>query len=236
MSQIDTKLAVVPRHLGLILDGNRRWAKSRGLNPMQGHKAGYANLKNIAEAAFNKGVSYISAYVFSVENWQRSKEEVDYLMKLLLWVAKTEIKKYHKQNVRVVFLGEKERLSDEILKEMARAEKLTQDNTGGTLALCLNYSGKLEIVQAVNNLLKDNPGLNQISASQLEANLCQPSIPDVDLVIRTSGEQRLSNFMLWRVAYSELYFTDTYWPEFNEEELDHALQDYAGRHRRFGKG
>lgn len=226
----------VPVHLGLILDGNRRWAREQGLAPMKGHKAGYANLKLIVEEAFKQGVDFVSAYVFSVENWQRSQEEVDYLMKLLLWVAKNEISQYHKQNIRVVFIGEEDRLTAEIKKYMKDAEVKTKDNTGGTLVICLNYSGRSEIAGAVNEVLKLNPGLKEISIDQIGKNLYHSEVPDVDLIIRTSGEQRISNFMLWRAAYSELYFTDTYWPDFSTEELAIALDDYSKRHRRFGKG
>lgn len=236
MKTDNSESSSLPTHLGLILDGNRRWAKSKGQVPMQGHKAGYANLKTIVAAAFERGIKYVSAYVFSVENWDRSKEEVDYLMKLLLWVAKTEINQYHKQNVRVVFAGEENRLSADILKYMRQAEEKTRENDGGTLVICLNYSGKLEIAAAVNNYLARSPGAASITAEQIQANLYLPDVPDVDLIIRTSGEQRISNFMLWRAAYSELYFTDTYWPDFTSDDLDLALKDYAKRQRRFGKG
>lgn len=226
----------IPVHLGLILDGNRRWAKAQGLTPVKGHKAGYANLKNIVTEAFDRGVKYISAYVFSVENWGRSKEEVDYLMKLLLWVAKNEINQYHKQNVRVVFIGEKDRLSDEILKHMKKAEDKTKDNSGGTLVICLNYSGKAEIVAAVNAMLRVNPKVDRITVEQIADNIYQSDVPDVDLIIRTSGEQRISNFMLWRAAYSELYFCETNWPDFGPADLDLAFEDFTRRQRRFGKG
>lgn len=231
---IDLNKAKVPTHLGLILDGNRRWAKEHGLTPLKGHREGYNNLKKIVVEAFDLGVSFVSAYVFSTENWDRSKEEVDYLMKLLLWIAKNEIKNYHKQNIKILFIGEEDRLSKEILIEMRKAEELTKNNTGGTLAICLNYGGTYEIVGAINKILSANIP-KKISIKMIEDNLYQPQIPPIDLIIRTSGEQRISNFMLWRSAYSELYFTDVYWPAFSIEDLHFALNNYANRQRRFGK-
>lgn len=224
----------IPLHLGLILDGNRRWAKQNGLIPLKGHKEGYNNLKRISKEAFHHGVKYVSAYVFSTENWDRSKEEVDYLMKLLLWIAKNEIKEYHKENIKILFLGEEKRLSNEIIKQMRKAEEITVNNDGGTLAICLNYGGTVEIAAAVNKILK-NGQINDITPKMIEENLYQPQIPAVDLIIRTSGEQRLSNFMLWRAAYSELYFTDVFWPAFTVDDLKKAFDNFSVRQRRFGK-
>lgn len=224
----------VPKHLGLILDGNRRWAKDQGLPTLEGHKKGYENLKDIAKYAFDHGVEYVSAYVFSTENWNRSAEEVDYLMNLIIWVSKHEIKQLDKNNIKVIFMGEADSLSKKVLDSMASAEDRTKDNTGGTLILCLNYGGKQEIAGAVNKILAKNPDSREVTAELIEENLYQPTIPDVDLIIRTSGEQRISNFMLWRAAYSELYFVDKHWPAFTEVDLQTALDDFAGRNRRFG--
>lgn len=235
MSDLSDSKAVLPQHLGLILDGNRRWAKAQGLATYEGHKKGYENLKVIAKDAIKRGISYVSAYVFSTENWQRSSEEVDYLMKLLLWVAKNEVKELDKENIKVRFLGEKNHLSKDVLKAIEKAEKLTRNNTAGTLALCLNYGGQQEIVASVNKFLANNTNSSKLTMQDIEQNLYAPDIPPVDLLIRTSGEQRISNFMLWRVAYSELFFVDKHWPAFNTDDLDDALKAYLHRQRRFGK-
>lgn len=225
--------ASVPAHLGLILDGNRRWATAQGLPTLDGHKKGYENLKTIAKYAFDQGVQYVSAYVFSTENWKRSTEEVDYLMKLLIWVSKHEVKELDKQNIRVQFLGEEERLSPQVIAAMESAEAKTKDNTGGTLLLCLNYGGHQEIATAMNKILLKQPS-GEITPEMITQHLYKPEIPAVDLIIRTSGEQRISNFMLWRAAYSELYFIEKHWPEFTEQDLQIALDDFENRQRRFG--
>jgi undecaprenyl diphosphate synthase len=228
------KTTTVPVHLGLILDGNRRWAKAQGIPAFEGHRKGYENLKTIGKAAIKRGVKYVSAYVFSTENWKRSAEEVDYLMKLLIWVAKNEVKELNRENIRVVFIGSRERLSKDVLKAMDYAEAQTKANTAGTLALCLNYGGQEEIKSAVNKVLAANPGLQEITEEQIAQNLYAPGVPPVDLLIRTSGEQRISNFMLWRANYSELLFVKQHWPAFTVEDLDAALAEYAQRNRRFG--
>ena len=225
--------ANVPVHLGLILDGNRRWAKAQALPSLEGHRKGYENLKTIGIAAIERGVKYVSAYVFSTENWNRSQEEVTYLMKLLLWVAKHEVKELHKHNIRLRLAGSRERLSPEILKAINNAETKTAGNTAGTLILCLNYGGHQEIVDAVNTIITQKPTV-PVSVEQFADYLYTPDVPPVDLLLRTSGEQRLSNFMLWRAAYSELMFVDKHWPDFSVADLDAALEEYAGRQRRFG--
>lgn len=230
-----TQSASVPAHVGIILDGNRRWAKEQALSSFDGHKKGYENLKDIAKYAFDTGVKYVSAYVFSTENWKRSNEEVDYLMKLLIWVAKNEIKELDKNNIKVQFLGEEEKLSKKVLDAMESAEARTANNSGGTLLLCLNYGGQQEVATAVNEILIKNPGVGSVTPELITAHLYNPEVPVVDLVIRTSGEQRLSNFMLWRAAYSELYFINKHWPEFTSDDFQAALDDYASRQRRFGK-
>jgi undecaprenyl diphosphate synthase len=226
--------STVPLHLGLILDGNRRWAKAQGLPTLKGHRKGYENLKTIGKAAIERGVKYVSAYVFSTENWNRSRDEVDYLMKLLLWVAKHEVSELNKENIRVRFLGSRERLNQDITQAIDNAEEKTKNNTAGTLALCLNYGGQQELVDAIKKIVASGSPPSEVSEKVVAANLYEPDIPAVDFIIRTSGEQRISNFMLWRAAYSELYFTDKFWPDFNENDLDKALAWYAKRYRRFG--
>lgn len=222
---------VLPRHLGLILDGNRRWARSRGLPQLKGHQKGYENLKTIARAGFKRGVPFISAYIFSTENWNRSEDEVSYLMDLAYDVATKEVRELNKDNIRVRFLGSRDHLSSRLLEAIDEAEDITRRNSGGTLALCFNYGGQQEIVDAVNEI-RDQPTL--ITAEAIEEHLYAHDVPPLDLIIRTSGEQRLSNFMLWRSAYAELYFCDVHWPAFSEDDLERALEDYAARQRRFG--
>ena len=224
----------VPHHIGIILDGNRRWAADKNIPKLEGHRAGYETLKTVATYAFKKGASFISAFVFSTENWGRSQQEVDYLMKLLLWVAKNEVESFNKQNIRVRFLGEEEKLSPNVLKAMRNAEEKTKNNTAGTLLLCLNYGGKQEIASAATKFLRANPNADAITVEDISNYIYEPSVPDIDLIIRTSGEQRLSNFMLWRAAYSELYFTEAHWPAFTEAMFDEALEAYNIRQRRFG--
>jgi undecaprenyl diphosphate synthase len=224
-----------PTHLGLILDGHRRWTKENNLPTLEGHRRGYLNLKTIGQAAMDRGVKYVSAYVFSTENWNRSQEEVDYLMDLLYWVATKEVGDMNRQNIRVRFLGSKDRLSSKNIEAIAKAEKLTKENTGGTLALCLNYGGQTEIAEGVARMIADGVKPEEVTPDKISRYLYAPDIPPVDLIIRTSGEQRLSNFMLWRAAYSELMFIEKHWPDFTVADLDAALGVYANRHRRFGK-
>lgn len=232
MDQLSNSKNNIPVHLGLILDGNRRWAREHDLPTLEGHKAGYENLKTIGLAAIERGVQYISAYVFSVENWNRSTDEVRYLMKLLKWVVTNEVMYLNERGVRVRFAGSQTGLSRAIIKAIGNAEKLTEDNTKGTVIFCLNYGGQQEIVDAANNLIRH--GESELTVDKLASALYVPDVPSIDLVIRTSGEQRLSGFMLWRSSYSEFYFSQKYWPDFSESDLDEALQDYSTRKRRFG--
>jgi undecaprenyl diphosphate synthase len=224
----------VPVHLGLILDGNRRWARAQGMPQLEGHRQGYQNLHDVALAAFDRGVKYVSAYVFSTENWNRTKEEVDYLMNLFVWVATKEIDKYVHEGLKVVFMGSRERLSKRVLKGIESAESKTAHNTRGVVVLCLNYGGHTELAEGVARLVRDGVPAEEVTVHKLAEYLYQPEVPPVDLIIRTSGEQRLSNFMLWRSAYSELYFVEKPWPAFTVADLDEALEDYASRNRRFG--
>lgn len=230
----NSKSGHVPNHLGLILDGNRRWARTRGLPTLEGHKEGYDNLKSIAEHAFNSGVKYVSAYVFSTENWNRSEDEVTYLMSLLLKFFKKDCKQLNKKGVKIMWLGSRLKLSEKILKAVDEATEMTKNNTKGVLALCFNYGGYDEISEAVKKIIKLGAKPEDVNPELIRGNLFCPDLPDLDLVIRTSGEQRISNFMLWRIAYSEFYFTDKFWPEFHPAYLQIALDDYANRSRRFG--
>ncbi len=228
------ELSATPKHIGLILDGNRRWAKEKGLKPFEGHRRGYLRLKTIALAAFDRGVQYVSAYVFSTENWNRSKAEVTYLMDLLNWVATHEINKLNKKNVRVLFLGSREGLNSRILKSIKVAEAKTANNTGGTLALCLNYGGQKELSDATAQMIRDHIKAKDVTPELVSHYLYGPDLPPIDLIIRTSGEQRLSGFMLWSAAYAELKFVLKYWPAFTVKDLEKVLLDYSKRQRRFG--
>jgi undecaprenyl diphosphate synthase len=229
------KQSTIPRHLGLILDGNRRWAKEQGLPTFEGHRKGYDNLRTILDYALDQGVQYVSAYVFSTENWQRTKLEVKYLMDLLLKMLTRDVQELHAKGIRIVWLGSERELSPKVRKAITAAVELTRDNTHGTFAICLNHGGHREVTEAVQRLVIDGVPAEQIDETKIASYLDVPELPPIDLIIRTSGEQRLSNFMLWRAAYSELLFTDTLWPAFTVAEFDTMLEQYAQRGRRFGK-
>lgn len=231
---MDAHEMTIPRHLGLILDGNRRWARAQGIPTLEGHKKGYENLKTIVEAAHDRGVDFVSAFVFSTENWNRSKEEVDYLMKLLKWVVKHEVKAMHEKGVRVLWLGSQKGMAQQLIKDIKAAEKLTKDNTNGTLALCLNHGGHREIAEAVRRIVTAGIPPEDIDETLIGEYIDYPGLPAIDLIVRTSGEQRLSNFMLWRAAYSELIFRAETWPDFTVDALDECLLEYSNRQRRFG--
>lgn len=231
----DTQEAVVPRHLGLILDGNRRWAKENGLPIYEGHKAGYKTVERILEAAMDRGVEYVSVYAFSTENWNRSADEVKQLMRLFLWIFRHELQNLKNHGVRVHVLGNKLRIGKALLKAVHKAEQETKDNKRGTLLFCLDYGGQQEIVDAMKQLMAGGVAAGDITTEKISEQLQTNGVPPVDLIIRTSGEQRLSNFMLWNAAYSELMFTPTKWPDFTPEELNKMLDEYGARHRRFGK-
>jgi undecaprenyl diphosphate synthase len=199
---------------------------------MEGHRIGYNNLKDITKAAVKRGVRYVSAYIFSTENWNRTPAEVKYLMNLAYAIVTKELDEIHREEIRVRWLGTPEGLSARMLKAIRRAEETTKNNTKGTLCLCFNYGGHQEIADAAQQLV--DAGETTITPQKLAAALYAPDVPAVDYIIRTSGEQRLSNFMLWRASYSELYFTGKHWPDFSATDLDIALAEYAQRQRRFG--
>lgn len=225
----------VPTHVGIIMDGNRRWARSRGLPTLQGHLRGYRNLRTISRYLFkDKGVKYLSVFAFSTENWSRSKKEVGYLMRLLRRAVDEYLEECQAEDVRLVVLGGRHKLEPAILEAIGRAETATQDNKTATLALCLDYGGQQEIVDATKNLLSEKINADELTADAFAAQLYHPEVPSIDLLIRTSGEQRLSGFMLWRAAYAELYFTPKHWPAFSTDDVDAALTEFAQRQRRYG--
>lgn len=235
MAIADSKALDAPNHIGLILDGNRRWAKQNSLTTAQGHRQGYQNLKTVARAALKYGVRYVSAFVFSTENWQRDQQEVKDIMSILKWVLKHEIKSFHKENIRLRVVGSKVKLGAALVTAIHDAEKLTENNTGGTLLLCLDYGGHQEIVDSIKSIVAKGVKPEDITAELVSANIYAPDVPPLDLIIRTSGEQRLSDFMTWRAGYSELSFNKKMWPDFSEQDLQKALSKYANTHRRFGK-
>ncbi len=224
---------LVPKSLGIILDGNRRWARAKGLPTFEGHRVGYDNVKTIARAAFDAGVEYVTVYAFSTENWERAKEEVSYLMSLLERAVMSEFEEISKEGVRVRFIGEASRLSATLTTAMRALEEKTKNNSRGTLIVAISYGGRPEIVAAVNKLIQE--GREIVSEADISGALWSAGIPDPDLIIRTSGEERLSNFLTWQSVYSELYFTPTFWPDFTKEELLTIFEKYAARERRKGK-
>lgn len=225
----------LPKHLGLILDGNRRWAKGRGLPTFEGHRQGSEAFKDVSLKAFERGIEYVTAYVFSAENWQRTAEEVGYLMSLLMKAVDKHLDTFNKAGIRVVVLGRREGLSGSVLKSIKKTETDTAGNTKGTLALCFNYGGQDELVDAVKSIVAGGFAPNEVTSELLTSSLYHPEIPPIDLLVRTSGEQRLSGFMTYRADYAELYFSNVLWPDFNEAELDKALNEYSVRQRRYGK-
>jgi len=231
----DTQTTIVPEHLGLILDGNRRWAREHGLTVAEGHRKGYTNLKTICKAALKHGVRYVSAFVFSTENWNRERQEVRDIMKLTLWVFKHEVKEFHRENIRLRVIGSKAKLGAALLTAIHDAEELTKGNTRGTLLLCLDYGGQQEIVDAVKQIVAEGTAPENITSELISKHLYAPDVPPLDLVIRTSGEKRMSGFMTWESTYSELDFEEAYWPDFKAKDLEKAMADYAKRDRRLGR-
>lgn len=224
----------IPTHVGFILDGNRRWAKQQSLPSLEGHRQGAEVFKKIALATFDRGVQYVSAYVFSTENWSRTKEEVKYLMGLVVKATDTYLNDFHEKGIKIVILGKREGLDEKVVAAIEKTEQKTAMNTNGTLALCFNYGGKDEIIEATKQLIASNIAADDITEEMFSEYVYGPDVPPIDLLIRTSGEQRLSGFMLWRAAYAELLFTDTFWPAYTSDELESNLLEFANRQRRFG--
>ena len=231
----DETTRLIPRHVGVIVDGNRRWAREHGLPTYEGHLAGYNALKEVGIEMLSQGVEYLSAYVFSTENWQRSADEVKKIMSLMLRVLGSDIPEFQKHNVRLRILGSREGVDEKILKAIDKAEADTARNTGGVLALCFNYGGQREITDAVRGIVAEGISANEITEELIAEHLYAPEIPPIDIVVRTSGEQRLSNFMTWRTAYSELLFLDKNWPDMRAGDVTDIIDEYTRRHRRFGK-
>lgn len=237
LEQIDKQK--VPQHIAIIMDGNGRWAKQQGENRIYGHYEGVNSVREVVEASAMAGVKFLTLYAFSTENWNRPKEEVDAIMELLVATITMETQQLHKNNVRLQAIGNLNSLPPACLLELQESIDLTSKNTGLTLVLALSYSSKWEIVNAVQQIAQEvqqsKVKIEDITEATIEKFLCTKDIPDPELMIRTSGEHRISNFLLWQLAYAEFYFTEKLWPEFRKEDLFSAILNYQNRERRFGK-
>lgn len=232
--QVDIDFANLPKHIGVIMDGNGRWAKKRGLPRSAGHSAGADALKKIVTECNKMGIKYITVYAFSTENWSRPKEEVDFLMNLLLDYLKNAEKTLAGENVVIRAIGSRAELTEEIQEQIIKTENFTKNNTGIVMNIALNYGGREEIINAVKKICDSGVGSEEIDEKLFESYLYTKDQPDIDLLIRTSGEQRLSNFLLWQNSYSEFWFTDKLWPDFKKADLYSAILDFQNRNRRFG--
>ena len=236
--------AVLPRHIAVVMDGNGRWANKRHLPRAAGHKAGVSATRKLVENCAEHKIEALTIFAFSSENWNRPEAEVSSLMALFIVTISIEVKKLHKKNVRVRFIGERTRFSEKLQKSINQSELLTQENTGLQLNIAANYGGRWDVVEACKSLLRDitenkkefsEIDILEINETSFNQHVALAELPAPDLFIRTGGEQRISNFLIWQTAYSELFFVDTLWPDFSDKELDEALNWYAGRQRRFGK-
>lgn len=227
------KFEKIPLHLAIIMDGNGRWAEKQGKTRVSGHKEGVKTLKNILIYSKEMGIKYLTVYAFSTENWKRPKAEVEALMFLFKEYLLKEIKNLDENNVKLRFSGKREGINNSLLKLMDESVEKLSKNDGITFNIAFNYGGRAEILDAVNKILKEN-NKKDITEEEISKNLYNPDIPDPELIIRTSGEFRVSNFLLWESAYSEFYITDKFWPEFDKEELEKAVESYNKRERRFG--
>lgn len=227
------------QHIAIIMDGNRRWAKEKNLPSAFGHKKGVEALKNTLRACSDFGIKYLTVYAFSTENWNRKQEEVDFLMDLFAKTLKNELDEMHKENVVINFIGDLAKLNPKLQEILQNAVEVTKNNTGVRFQIAFNYGSRLEILQAVQNIAKrvqlGEIKPEDITEKMISESLYTQNIPDPDLLIRTSGEKRISNYLLWQIAYSEIYVTDQYWPEFDKNSLALAIEEYHNRNRRFGK-
>lgn len=225
----------IPQHIVLFPDGNRRWAKQKGIASLEGHMQGYNNLLDFSEWCKNKGVKVLTAFGFSTENWNRTEEEVNYLMKLLEKCLVDNLEKYKKEGVKVKIIGQREKLPESLQKAIEITEKATAENSNLHLNLAISYGGKWDILNAVKKIAEEKISADKIDEKLFESYLSTAGLPNPDLIIRAGGEMRMSNFILWQAAYSELYFSAKLWPDFSEQDLDLALEEFDKRQRRFGK-
>ncbi|MEV4778082.1 polyprenyl diphosphate synthase [Burkholderia sp. LMU1-1-1.1] len=225
----------VPRHVAIIMDGNGRWATKRYLPRVAGHVKGVEAVRTVVEACARRGVEYLTLFAFSSENWRRPEEEVSLLMRLFVTALDREVSKLHANNIRLKVVGDLSRFDAKLQGMIASAERKTANNTRMTVTVCANYGGRWDIMQAVAKMVAAHPGAANFTEEQLAPHLAMAYAPEPDLFIRTGGEQRISNFLLWQLAYTELFFTETYWPDFSIECLDEAVASYQHRERRFGR-
>ena len=235
-TSIDIDINNIPRHIGIIMDGNGRWAKKRNLPRSYGHKAGVETIRRIIKECNRLGVRYLTLYAFSTENWKRPQDEVSALMGILVEYLKKEFQELNKNQVVINYIGDISKLPLKCQDELIRAKENTKNNTGVVMNLALNYGGRAEIIEAINSFLRDHSGEKDLNITEevLEKYLYTSGMPDPDIIIRPSGEQRLSNFMLWQCAYTEFWYSDILWPDFTEKDLQQAILDYQNRDRRFG--
>ncbi len=233
--EVAEPLSTIPYHIGIIMDGNGRWAQEHGLPRLEGHRAGTENIRRVLEACDEYGIRIVTIYAFSTENWQRPLEEVRGLMGILERVLEREVENFHRKGVKLRHIGELEGLSDKLRKAVLDAIELTKENDRLILNVAFNYGGRAEIVHAVQKMLEEKARRGDVDEELFSNYLYTAGLPDPDLIIRTGGEMRLSNFLIWQSAYSEYYSTPTYWPDFDKEELRNALWAYSQRDRRFGR-
>jgi undecaprenyl diphosphate synthase len=234
-TQAIPKVASVPRHVAIIMDGNGRWATRRYLPRVAGHAKGVETVRTIVEACVERGIEYLTLFAFSSENWRRPADEVSLLMRLFVTALEREVSKMHANGIRLMVVGDLSRFDANLQELIARAERRTANNTRLTVTVCANYGGRWDIMQATGKMVAANPGVTEFTEEQLAVHLAMAYAPEPDLFIRTGGEERISNFLLWQLAYSEFYFTETYWPDFDGAALDQAIASYQQRERRFGR-
>ena len=222
------------QHIAIIMDGNRRWAKQHNYPSAVGHKKGVDSLKNVLIACSEFGIKHLTVYAFSTENWNRKEEEITFLMDLFCKALTNELEELNSNNVRVDFLGDRNRLSESVMLALNEAQELTKNNDGVHLHVAFNYGSRDEIVHAVKNIIKKGIAAEDVTEYVISKELYTAGMPNPDLLIRTGGEKRISNYLLWQIAYSEIYVTETFWPDFGKEELAEAISDFGARHRRFG--
>ena len=238
LKEIDVKEIVKNtnlQHIAIIMDGNRRWAKEKFLPSAMGHQKGVESLKSTMRLFDKFGIKYLTVYAFSTENWNRKKEEVEFLMGLLAKTLLNELDEMHRENVKITFFGDLSKLSPKLIEITRHAEEKTKNNTGVNLNIAFNYGSRDEITHALKSIIKEGIQAEDITEETISQHLYTKNIPDPDLLIRTGGEKRISNYLLWQIAYSEVYVTDAYWPDFDEKELSKAIIEFQSRNRRFGK-
>jgi len=234
VDQMEDQLALRPTHLGFILDGNRRWARQHSLPEFDRHLAGYSALREVIEACVDLGVPYVSVYAFSTENWKRDKREVSNIMKLATRAITSDLKRFIQRGIRVRYVGRLDGISKKLVEGVEKAEEATRNLKNGTVLLCFNYGGHAEIADAARLCVEDGLEPEEITEEAIAKRLYVPDVPPIDMVVRTSGEQRLSNFMLWRASYSELMFIKKFWPDMTKDDVTDIIKEYNRRQRRYG--